>query len=481
MTLLVAALLGTALFTGPVQAAETQKTGIQEGETQKVLLHDSKGMKNGAAFAVYEVGDYYARLLQSGLSEKNAQEKVLTAEAARDPDPDIHFVEKEVTRTGTYTDVEGTHTEAGLLEMNLPVLTGGRDAMYLIKSIDDVSSVVAGSAHILVLPEYLHTEDDVLHIYAKRFTPTREPTFRKMGRNHDGTTRPLKDAEFVLFQSNGEDTYYLSAAATSTAEWVKEETNDRLQLLESTAIKKFSSGAEGVVDISLGLPPGTYYFREVKAPIGYDISEEASHVVMEIPAGPEAAITINGQTLAAGAENDELPIVYDNELVGEKRFRKVDAAQEDHGLADAKFIVANADGRYLTTEETWKAKPDNSNTGFYIVTSDQDGYFTINNLPYGDYSLHEITAPKGYVLPNDFTVGFTIDEVSGKEGEYLKIVNKEQTVPNEPGKPGRSTPTKTGDDVRRILLPLVIVLLAGGVTVMVLHKRTHKRNGGENK
>ena len=87
-------------------------------------------------------------------------------------------------------------------------------------------------------------------------------------------------------------------------------------------------------------------------------------------------------------------------------FQKVDGTT-DKGLANAEFIVKNAEGKYLTFDDNglMKGLVDDENQATKL-TSDADGNFKMNGLPNGDYQLIETKVPDGYVgsAAHNFTV-----------------------------------------------------------------------------
>lgn len=151
---------------------------------------------------------------------------------------------------------------------------------------------------------------------------------------------------------------------------------------------------------------------------------------------------------------------------GGKKFLKYDSGNETRKLAGAKFVVKNADGKYLAEEGSgenkkyvWKEVADNKvetlkKAGLKVLTSDTDGKFEIKGLEYDiengtDYWLKEIEAPTvtvegktiKYALKDDdikFTVNKTSyytnpTEANPTEADPQKVDNKEITIPQTGG------------------------------------------------
>ena len=68
---------------------------------------------------------------------------------------------------------------------------------------------------------------------------------------------------------------------------------------------------------------------------------------------------------------------------------------------------------------------EDSETPIITTKSDENGYFEFTDVPYGEYIVHEIAAPEGYILSNE-SYPVTISE----DGEIIKIkaVNQPITV-----------------------------------------------------
>lgn len=141
-----------------------------------------------------------------------------------------------------------------------------------------------------------------------------------------------------------------------------------------------------------GIPYGEYVVREIAAPEGY-VMDEAHYAVKVEQNGAVIEIT--------------------NKLIrGSVQLTKVDKDYPDHHLNGAVFEVYR-DGKLVDQMEELS-----------------DGVYKLDNLPYGDYTLKEIEAPKGFFL-DEKTYSFSIKE-DGKtvvvENEAGKgFVNQAQT------------------------------------------------------
>ena len=142
------------------------------------------------------------------------------------------------------------------------------------------------------------------------------------------------------------------------------------------------------------IPYGEYVVREIAAPEGY-VMDETPHAVK---------VDKNGAVI-------EIEIT--NKLIrGSVQLTKVDKDYPDHRLNGAVFEVYR-DGKLVGQMEELS-----------------DGVYKLDDLPYGDYTLKEIEAPKGFFL-DEKTYSFSVKE-NGKtvivETEAGKgFVNQAQT------------------------------------------------------
>ena len=137
------------------------------------------------------------------------------------------------------------------------------------------------------------------------------------------------------------------------------------------------------------LVPGKYTFREIKAPNGYELSEE----VLAFYVSEDGSIW--GDTTIA----DDVT-----------RFcvQKVDEKHEP--LAGAEFGLKDAEGKIIMT-----------------AVSDDQGYATFDMVPCGEYTIVELTAPSGY-LAADVSVPVTVTPTFINPSEPLAVIDN---CPNE--------------------------------------------------
>ncbi|MFR1927455.1 MAG: collagen binding domain-containing protein, partial [Clostridium paraputrificum] len=122
----------------------------------------------------------------------------------------------------------------------------------------------------------------------------------------------------------------------------------------------------------------------VSAPPGYELSGESKDVT----------INSNGQTIELTFENTK--------ILGKINILKVDSADEDIKLIGAVFEIKDSEGTVVDT-----------------ITTDENGVGTSKELPYGSYTVTEVSAPPGYELSGE-SKDVTIDS----NGQTIELTFK---------------------------------------------------------
>lgn len=152
---------------------------------------------------------------------------------------------------------------------------------------------------------------------------------------------------------------------------------------------------------------GDYIFREVEAPAGYMIKNV------------DTKFTISDKSV-------ELRVVNSKTTTDKGRhdFMKTDEAKKPLGGAMFKVMTKNKDGKFEPVKRDGKD---------YIVTSADNGKFSVENMDYGKYYLVEIKAPEGFILlsePVEFEIKKQADD---KTISIAFITNKSDTITRTPG------------------------------------------------
>lgn len=215
---------------------------------------------------------------------------------------------------------------------------------------------------------------------------------------------------------------------------------------ETLVMSNLITDSNGKISIK-GIELGEYIFEEVQAPEGYRIKNVRTRFV------------VNGGTT-------KVVVVNYKDSDGGKRFKKIDSDSKKP-IEGVRFIVTRNVNGY---DERVKI-----NGKDLVLISDKDGYFAVDNLPFGTYSLWEVKPAGGYE-PLSGAESFVID---GNSLELDKVVENKPVPPppddeekpkkppkdkDKPKKPRRIP--KTGD-ISLILMSIfgVVCSIWGGVLV----------------
>ncbi|MDU5362696.1 MAG: SpaA isopeptide-forming pilin-related protein [Finegoldia magna] len=169
---------------------------------------------------------------------------------------------------------------------------------------------------------------------------------------------------------------------------------------------------------------GDYIFREVEAPAGYLIKNI------------DTRFTITDKSVELRVVNSK---TFEKDK-GRHDFMKTDEAKKPLGGAMFKVMTKNVDGKFEPVKKDGKD---------YIVTSADNGKFSVEDMDYGKYYLVEIKAPQGFILlsePVEFEIKKQADD---KTISIAFITNKKDTTITRRRTPGgditRRRIPKTGD------------------------------------
>ena len=230
----------------------------------------------------------------------------------------------------------------------------------------------------------------------------------------DESGNPLKGAKFKLLVRRGSEYVELKNKDTLKSDDKKLEIfSDESKDTEKNKEEKTSdeglyiSNESGEIIIN-DIKRGDYIFREVEAPAGYLIKNI------------DTRFTITDKSVELRVVNSKTP----EKDKGRHDFMKTDEAKKPLGGAMFKVMTKNADGKFEPVKKDGKD---------YIVTSADNGKFSVEDMEYGKYYLVEIKAPQGFILlsePVEFEIKKQADD---KTISIAFITNKSDTITRTPG------------------------------------------------
>lgn len=143
---------------------------------------------------------------------------------------------------------------------------------------------------------------------------------------------------------------------------------------------------KGKATFTTDLPIGSYYVKEISTDSHYILSEKKYPVVFEYAGQDTATVHIS--------VNDGEPI--ENEIIyGTIQGLKIDR-ETGENITGALFGMFKAEEKELLEK-----------TAILTAESNEEGIFTFENVPYGEYIIHELKPAEGY-LPNEENYQVTI-------------------------------------------------------------------------
>ena len=157
---------------------------------------------------------------------------------------------------------------------------------------------------------------------------------------------------------------------------------------------------KGKATFTTDLPIGSYYVKEISTDSHYILSEKKYHFVFEYAGQDTATVHIS--------VNDGEPII-NSIIYGTIKGLKIDR-ETGEKITGALFgLFSNNETEF--TEET----------AIMTAESNEDGIFTFEDVPYGEYIIRELKPATGY-LPNGESYPVTISE--NKEVVEITVLNE---------------------------------------------------------
>ena len=160
---------------------------------------------------------------------------------------------------------------------------------------------------------------------------------------------------------------------------------------------------KGKAQFTTDIPIGSYYVKEISTDNHYILSEKKYPVVFEYAGQDTATVHIS--------VNDGEPI--ENEIIyGTIKGLKIDR-ETGENIAGALFGMFKAEEKELSEK-----------TAILTAESNEEGIFTFENVPYGEYIVCELKPAEGY-LPNEENYTVTISE----NKEIIEITIENDKIP----------------------------------------------------
>lgn len=160
---------------------------------------------------------------------------------------------------------------------------------------------------------------------------------------------------------------------------------------------------KGKATFTTDLPIGSYYVKEISTDSHYILSDKKYPVVFEYAGQDTATVHIS--------VNDGEPI--ENEIIyGTIKGLKIDR-ETGENIAGALFGMFKAEEKELSEK-----------AAILTAESNEEGIFTFENVPYGEYIVRELKPAEGY-LPNEENYTVTIS----KNKEIIEITVENDKIP----------------------------------------------------
>lgn len=172
---------------------------------------------------------------------------------------------------------------------------------------------------------------------------------------------------------------------------------------ENGLIEIVTCDEKGKATFKTDLPIGKYYVKEISTGNHYILSDKKYPIVFEYAGQDTATVHIS--------VNDGEPII-NSIIYGTIKGLKIDR-ETGENIAGALFGLFNAVKKEFTEK-----------TAILTSESNEDGIFTFDNVPYGEYIVRELKPAEGY-LPNEENYQATVSE----DEEVIEITVKNDKTP----------------------------------------------------
>ena len=167
-----------------------------------------------------------------------------------------------------------------------------------------------------------------------------------------------------------------------------------------------TTNSSGVVRFS-DIPLGTISVKETKAPTGYKLDPNTYTYTV-------TSSQVTSAVYLLEPEDDFLEDVLQNSITIRKKAEMPDSSTDAEPYAQFQVYLKSA-GSYAAAKDTERD----------LITTDSDGKATTKLLPYGVYTVHQVSGSAGRELASDFDV--TINQDTSTAASYsVDVVNKQK-------------------------------------------------------
>lgn len=434
---------------------------------------------NGVEFTAYNVtAEYYAKLAETGVTVDAALAHVqgLTLDST-------------TKVTGPVKTVK-VGTEDGIAKFNLPLYQQvGSEYKYAVyvfeekvaEGADNIESAVA--ANLAVAFPIRNLEDvnedgvGIVHLYPKNVINERSITVKKVATD----TRAETALDGVIFNVKKGDNYYKSY----------DESSQSVEWSANSADAKSFTISNGQVTIG-GLTSGNYTLVEKAATGIFEMTEQSQNIAFSIDESGDIVTTDTDNVVEDGNtvgwptdivdlkhEAEENTIVVENRTLVNMTIEKIEEGT-GNAISGAEFKIAKklggTDYLYKKTSPAtgeydykWASEfTDNDTTGYKEVVL--NGYTTkeVTGLLAGTYYVHEVIAPKGFILREGEDAYTEIKLYTGKPEDDNRVgINLSEDIENL----RQGALPSTGGSGIVIFLTMGSALMGGAI---IMYRRNRK-------
>lgn len=268
-----------------------QTTAEAEIKTTTVTMHTTDGNASnspvlpGVGFSVFDVTEKYQQLIKQGAVAEVAKSSLIqTAEVNKAEGTLAATFGQPLTGSPFTTGQDGKVA----ITLNNTNDAGNNKTYLIVQTVHPTGKTYEVNSAVVTLPEKDERDEEKVSIDINPKTKEyrRDPYFYKYAKDSsDKVTGPLAGAQFRVYKVENNEKLYLLKAMTSGQNLWSKEVNDDTYITTSLADGKVTTETHR-------LTAGEYFFEEVSAPKGYEITEDSKLVRIVIPADPTKRVEV---------------------------------------------------------------------------------------------------------------------------------------------------------------------------------------------